>query len=780
MNVKILIVGIVVACIVVAGVGAYFLIKVRGEQDSSLPSVALEASPTIMVPTGYPTIQEAINAANPGDTIFVSSGTYYEQLVVDKAISLIGENRNTTVIDTNESATVVRINADNVTISNLTIQNSGYFTEREIPIIEIFGSHNRIENNLFCYAADVDSRIMYVREGADHNVIAYNVFLEETRVPWSSHMIGIWIGSSHNQFVGNAISTDVTLAISGSYNTILNNTMDNSQEVVIWGFGGAGNCIIGNDINISRAWIGIGLTWFHSCIVANNRITAGENPYAIAVLLDHVDNTSLLNNEITTENGKAILLAGSSNNILNGNTVLAGLQGIFLFHHSDNNEINNNHVEGERSIVAHDSAGNKIWGNNFIGFPYDNTGQNQWDWNEEGNYWGLYQEGATTFSVPPAGEDRYPLSSPITVSSVVVPEMPPPVELEPPPGEWIDLTVTSQEVIEGGTWIGRINVLDGGCLTIRDSKLFDMDIGMSGESTLTIEGTTISAARWNWAIITAPDSTIIIRDSDLHGAGFGFGLGLNFESGRVLIIENCVITDSIRGVNLVGVSSSQIVGNEFYGNIKGIVVESNNVLVENNVIRDAIDGDLYAHGDVENVVIKNNTIIPGGWEEIPEIPGVTIGPSGGSITCDKARLDVLPNALSVTTLITITQVSASPPSGYTIVGSAYDIEPAGTTFAVPATIILSYDEADLQAGWGEENLAIWRKTDNSWENLGGTVDTGANKISVEVTSLSEYAILYAGVPGEAPPTEGIPIVYVVGGVVAIVALIGLVFAFKRR
>lgn len=761
-------VGVII--IVVAGMGPHSLIKIS-EKQASLLSVAQKTSPTIItVPTDYPTIQEAIDAAGPGDVISVSSGTYYEQLVVDKPISLVGEDMGTTIIDTDEPATVVRVNADSVTISDLTIQNSGYFTEREVPVIEILGSYNSIENNLFCYAADVDSRIMYVREGADNNVIAYNVFREETTSP-SPHMIGIWIGSSYNQFVGNVISADTALAISGSYNTILNNTMDNSQEVVIWGLG-AGNCIIGNDADVSRAWIGIGLTWSRNCVVANNRITAGENPYAIAMLLDHAENTSLLNNEITAQNGKAILLSGSSNNVLNGNNILAGLQGVFLFHHSDNNEISNNDVEGGRSIVAHDSAGNKIWGNNFTGFPYDNTGQNQWDWNGRGNYWSLYREGATTFSVPPAGEDHYPLSGPITVTPVDVPEMPPPVELGPSPGEWIDLTVTGQEIIEGGTWFGKIKVLDGGSLTIRDGKLFDTDIEMSDESTLTIERTTISATKWNWAILTAPDSTVIIRDSDLHGAGFGFGLGLSMDSGTV-VIENCVITDSIRGVNLVGASCGRIVGNEIYGNIKGIVVESSNVLAENNIIRDAIDGALYTSGDVENVVTSNNSVMPGGWEEIPEIPGVTIGPSGGFIASDKARLDVPPNALSATTLITVTQVSASPPSGYSIVGSAYGIEPIGTTFTLPATITLSYNEADLQAGWKEEDLAIWRKTDGIWGDLGGAVDAGANSVSVEITSLSEYAIVYAGVP----VAEGIPIVYVVTGVV-FVAVLALIL-YKR-
>jgi len=56
---------------------------------------------TIIVPDIYPTIQAAINAASAGDTIYVRNGTYYENVVVNKTISLIGENKNTTVVDRN-------------------------------------------------------------------------------------------------------------------------------------------------------------------------------------------------------------------------------------------------------------------------------------------------------------------------------------------------------------------------------------------------------------------------------------------------------------------------------------------------------------------------------------------------------------------------------------------------------------------------------------------------------------------------------------------------------
>ena len=51
-------------------------------------------------------IQDAINAANDGDTVFVYNGTYYENVIVNKIINLIGEHPDATLIDGGGSGTL--------------------------------------------------------------------------------------------------------------------------------------------------------------------------------------------------------------------------------------------------------------------------------------------------------------------------------------------------------------------------------------------------------------------------------------------------------------------------------------------------------------------------------------------------------------------------------------------------------------------------------------------------------------------------------------------------
>ncbi len=69
-------------------------------------------------------IQDAINTANDGDVIFIGAGTYNENVIVDKSVSLKGEDANTTIVTSPDGNTVFTVTASNVSISGLTIKGA--------------------------------------------------------------------------------------------------------------------------------------------------------------------------------------------------------------------------------------------------------------------------------------------------------------------------------------------------------------------------------------------------------------------------------------------------------------------------------------------------------------------------------------------------------------------------------------------------------------------------------------------------------------------------------
>jgi parallel beta-helix repeat protein len=90
----------------------------------------VDASDTIIVPDDYLTIQEAINNAVTGDTVYIRNGTYLESarfseaLYVNKSLTIIGEDKATTIIDGGGKQWCVWITVEDVFISNLTITNA--------------------------------------------------------------------------------------------------------------------------------------------------------------------------------------------------------------------------------------------------------------------------------------------------------------------------------------------------------------------------------------------------------------------------------------------------------------------------------------------------------------------------------------------------------------------------------------------------------------------------------------------------------------------------------
>jgi parallel beta-helix repeat protein len=189
-----------------------------------------ESQPTqIIVPDQYPTIQEAINAANTGDTIFVKSGLYYEHIIANKTVQLIGEGPSTTVIDGNLTGTVVRVTSDNVNITGFTIQRSG---NAQVPYLDagicLNGtrgctiSDNRAIDNGFAAIS-----LLYSQQ----NTITHN---NMSSAGWGGiHLMS----SSRNVVSANIIDSKyggINGHVSSNYNNITENVISNCTYGMFW------------------------------------------------------------------------------------------------------------------------------------------------------------------------------------------------------------------------------------------------------------------------------------------------------------------------------------------------------------------------------------------------------------------------------------------------------------------------------------------------------------------------------------------------------------------
>ena len=332
-------------------------------------------------PGNYTTIQEAIDVADPGDTVYVYNGTYYENLEVYKTLSLIGEDRNTTIVDGGGSGDVVLVTADWVNITRFTVTSSG--SDGSGAGIRLFSAEN-------CYIANNSVSNNDGSAGIGIN-FAENCYIANNSVSNNGYGITLFL-SINNIIANNTISLNdrngISLFASESI-TISNNVMVeggvyieghglehwnthtidtsntvNGKPVYYWknvtsGIipSGAGQVILVNctgviveNQNVSNGSVGIELLLSSDITIANN--TVSNNHFGIFL---YVSSSNDVSNNTISNNWEGIYLGVSGSNTIADNTVSYNERGIYLEssvrHTITNNTVSNN-VEGIHIIAS--------------------------------------------------------------------------------------------------------------------------------------------------------------------------------------------------------------------------------------------------------------------------------------------------------------------------------------------------------------------------------------------------------------------------------------------
>jgi parallel beta-helix repeat protein len=233
----------------------------------------------------FTSIQDAIDTADTGQTIFVFSGVYDERLIINKTINLIGEDPKSTIIDGKKLGRVLIITDEGFcTITGFTIQNS----MSNVPGIEIKASNNNISNNII-----KDTYIGINSVGSNHNYLYNNTFISNT-------MYAIYIGSRSDY---NVINKNVLednsygLRIKGSqHNQVVGNEFRNNRRGIYLCCGSSGNIVYHNNFVNNSVWSArddvTGNVWYNIELnqgnywedydgIDENNDSIGDTPYNI-------------------------------------------------------------------------------------------------------------------------------------------------------------------------------------------------------------------------------------------------------------------------------------------------------------------------------------------------------------------------------------------------------------------------------------------------------------------------------------------------------------------
>ena len=255
-------------------------------------------------PGNYTNIQWAIDNATNGDTVFVYNGTYYENVIVNKMVNLIGEDRENTIVNGSENGDVIKITVDWVNITCFNITYAGNTFGRSG--IELDGVHNcRIVNNNVSTNNDIGINI----------ISSWNITL--TRNIISDNYDGIYFDDSyHNNISANDLSGNNNgIRIWYSNNNIVSyNQLTSHSPRSFWIYRSKENKIFNN--LVSGDWTGMEFDHCNDTQIFNNTV---KNNDRNGLYLRYCERSYIFNNTIKWNDEGGIFIYNSNDCIITHN-----------------------------------------------------------------------------------------------------------------------------------------------------------------------------------------------------------------------------------------------------------------------------------------------------------------------------------------------------------------------------------------------------------------------------------------------------------------------------
>ena len=192
----------------------------------------------------FASIQEGINAGSDGDTVMVEDGTYMENVNYSgKNIAVLGENRETTIIDGDSSDTVVIFEGGEdatAILDGFTIRNGNG------GILCSGNSSPVISNNYIMENTGINGGGIYISartENGENNPLVVDNMIINNNVfgtGWSGKGGGVYCGEgSEAVFENNVISDNYAEGQSGGMEfwisevNLINNTIVNNNNTIL-------------------------------------------------------------------------------------------------------------------------------------------------------------------------------------------------------------------------------------------------------------------------------------------------------------------------------------------------------------------------------------------------------------------------------------------------------------------------------------------------------------------------------------------------------------------